>query len=179
MTGERPFVLGFRFFRGRAGLAGHVSSGGLKWDESAVDVSRFAVFSMPLPAGQFYARVRGSWDRSHDSTQSTGPIMSLDTYLAGTFMVVGSAAVAVLGLFMIRRHFNVRDLVAAHEISGQYLSIVGTMYAVLLGLIVVDAMSRFQQAITIVEKEANSLSELIYLSGGMPEAQRARAKNGR
>ena len=80
------------------------------------------------------------------------------------------------GLFLVRRIFNVRDLVSAHEISGQYLSIVGTMYAVLLGLIVVDAMARFQQAITAVEQEANSLSELIFLAGRMPQAQRVQVQ---
>ena len=89
-------------------------------------------------------------------------------------MVLGSAVLAVLGLLVVRRVFNVRDLVAVHEISGQYLSIVGTMYAVLLGLIVVDAMGRFQLAVTVVEQEANSLSELIYLAGRMPEPQRSK-----
>ena len=74
---------------------------------------------------------------------------------------------------MVRRHFNVRDLVLVHEVSGQYLSLVGTMYAVLLGLIVVDAMSRFQQAITAVEEEASSPSTLIFLAGRMPSAQRS------
>ena len=101
--------------------------------------------------------------------------MTLDSYLAGSLMILGSAAFAVLGLFLVRRIFNVRDLVAVHEISGQYLSIVGTMYAVLLGLIVVDAMGRFQVAVTVVEQEANSLSELIYLAGRMPEPQRSKA----
>ena len=102
--------------------------------------------------------------------------MSIDSYMAGSLMILGSAIVAVLGLFLVRRMFNVRDLVAAHEISGQYLSLVGTMYAVLLGLIVVDAMTRFQEAVEIVEREANSLSELIYLSGRMPASQRSRVQ---
>jgi hypothetical protein len=98
--------------------------------------------------------------------------MTLDSYAAGGIMIVASALVAVLGLVLVRKTYNVRTLVAAHEISGQYLSIVGTMYAVLLGLIVVDAMSRFQQAVTTVEEEANALSELIFLSGRMPTTVR-------
>ena len=102
--------------------------------------------------------------------------MALDSYSAGTLLILTSAALAVLGLILVRKTYNVRTLVAVHEISGQYLSIVGTMYAVLLGLIVVDAMSRFQQAITAVEAEANSLSELIYLAGRMPAPQRAQVR---
>ena len=73
-----------------------------------------------------------------------------------------------------------RTLITAHDISGQYLSIVGTMYAVLLGLIVVDAMSRFQQAFLIVEEEANSLSELIYLAGACHHSsERKSSRTGR
>ncbi len=94
--------------------------------------------------------------------------MTLDSYIAGALLVVASAVVAVLGLIVVRKSYNVRTLAGVHDLSSQYLSIVGTMYAVLLGLIVVDAMQHFQQAITTVEEEANALSELIYLSGRMP-----------
>jgi hypothetical protein len=99
--------------------------------------------------------------------------MALGSYAAGTLLILASALVAILGLFLVRRTYNVRALVAAHEVSGQYLSLVGTMYAVLLGLIVVDAMGRFDQAVDIVEDEANSISELLYLSGRMPAATSA------
>jgi hypothetical protein len=99
--------------------------------------------------------------------------MTLDSYAAGTFMILTSAALAVLGLLLVRKTYDVKTLVSAHDISGQYLSLVGTMYAVLLGLIVVDAMSRFQQAALTVEEEANSLSEIIYLAGHMPGPARA------
>ncbi len=102
--------------------------------------------------------------------------MALDSYAAGTLLILASGLLAVLGLLAVRRAYNVRTLIAAHEISGQYLSIVGTMYAVLLGLIVVDAMSRFQQANIVVEEEANSLSEMVYLSGRMPPPQRAQVQ---
>ncbi len=98
--------------------------------------------------------------------------MSVDSYFAGAVLILSSAALAVMGLIFVRKTCDPRTLIAVHEISGQYLSIVGTMYAVLLGLIVVDAMSRFQHAVTTVEDEANSLSELIYLAGRMPQTLR-------
>lgn len=98
--------------------------------------------------------------------------MAFDSYAAGTLLILASGLAAVLGLLAVRKTYNVRTLITAHDISGQYLSIVGTMYAVLLGLIVVDAMSRFQQAAVTVEQEANSLSELIFLAGRMPAVQR-------
>ena len=92
----------------------------------------------------------------------------MDTYAAGTGMIASSAVAAVAGLILLRRFGYFRNLVISHEASGQYLSIVGTLYAVLLGLIVVDAMERFQHATTLVGEESNALAELIYLAGRMP-----------
>ena len=102
--------------------------------------------------------------------------MAFDAYAAGTLMIMGSGLLAVVGLLAVRKTYSIQNLITAHDISGQYLSIVGTMYAVLLGLIVVDAMSRFQQAVITVEDEANSLSELVFLAGRMPPLLRARVQ---
>ena len=104
--------------------------------------------------------------------------MSIDTYAAGTCLIVASAVIAVLGLIAVRRTYNVRNLATIHEVSGQFLSIVGTLYAVLLGLIVVEAMSRFQQASTLVGDESNDLAKVIYLAGGMPALKKRRSTNG-
>ena len=79
--------------------------------------------------------------------------MSIDTYAAGTVLIGASAVAAVAGLILMRRFGYFRSLIISHEASGQYLSIVGTLYAVLLGLIVVDAMGRFQNAVTLVGDE--------------------------
>jgi hypothetical protein len=100
--------------------------------------------------------------------------MTLDSYAVAALLIAASSVVAVLGLLAVRKTYNIGELAKAHSVSGQYLSIVGTLYAVLLGLIVVDAMSRFQQAITIVEGEGNALSELIYYAGRMPVGPRAK-----
>ncbi len=71
--------------------------------------------------------------------------MSIDTYAAGAVLIGASTVAAVAGLILMRRFGYFRRLAISHEASGQYLSLVGTLYAVLLGLIVVDAMGRFQQ----------------------------------
>jgi hypothetical protein len=99
--------------------------------------------------------------------------MSFDTYAAGSVLIGASALAAVAGLILMRRFGYFRSLIISHEASGQYLSIVGTLYAVLLGLIVVDAMERFQHATTLVGEESNALAELIYLAGRMPAPVKA------
>jgi hypothetical protein len=42
-------------------------------------------------------------------------------------LIAVSALAAVLGLLAVRKTYNVRALATAHEVSGQYLSLVGTM----------------------------------------------------
>ncbi|MHB1559992.1 MAG: bestrophin-like domain [Isosphaeraceae bacterium] len=98
--------------------------------------------------------------------------MTIDSYAAGAVLVAASALAAVAGLILLRRFGYFRSLIISHEASGQYLAIVGTLYAVLLGLIVVDAMGRFQAAATLVGDETNAMAELVYLSGRMPEPQK-------
>lgn len=97
----------------------------------------------------------------------------MDTYAAGTGLIAASTVAAVAGLIVLRRFGYFRSLIISHEASGQYLSIVGTLYAVLLGLIVVDAMGRFQTAATLVGEESNAMAEVLYLSGRMPAPIRA------
>ena len=103
-----------------------------------------------------------------------GTDMVIDSYAAGAIIIGASSVAAVLGLLAVRRSYDVQALVSAHGVSGQYLSIVGTLYAVLLGLIVVHAMSKFDHAVDIVEEEANALSESIFLAGRMPASRSAK-----
>jgi hypothetical protein len=98
--------------------------------------------------------------------------MSLDSYLIGTLLVVASVLVSMLGLLIVRRLLDIERLASAHDISGNFLSIVGTMYAVLLGLIVVDAMGRYQKATMNVEEETNQLADIVYLGDRMPTEKR-------
>jgi hypothetical protein len=100
--------------------------------------------------------------------------MAIDSYVGGVVLIGASALAAVIGLLVVRKTYNNQALASAHQLSGQYLAIVGTLYAVLLGLIVVDAMARFEQAVNIVEDEANAIAELIYLSGRMPASRAER-----
>ncbi len=98
--------------------------------------------------------------------------MKLDSYVSGFLMVTATAAVAVLGLVVVRRILHARDLISSHDVGGYLLSVVGTMYAVILGLIVVDAMGKFHEARLKTEQEANSLADIILLGDQMPSGER-------
>ena len=73
-------------------------------------------------------------------------LMKLDSYLSGFFLVGASTLVSVVGLLVVRRLLHTKNLISSHDVGGYLLSVVGTMYAVILGLIVVDAMAKFQEA---------------------------------
>jgi hypothetical protein len=102
--------------------------------------------------------------------------MPVDSYFVGTILIAASTLVSMAGLLVVRRLTDVEKLAAAHGISGNFLSIVGTMYAVLLGLIVVDAMGRYQKAALNVEEESNQLADLVYLGGRMPTERQKEIK---
>jgi hypothetical protein len=83
-------------------------------------------------------------------------------------IVFGSALAAVIGLLIARKIMNAEHLKSNHEVGGYLLSVVGTLYAVLLGLVVVDAMAKFQVARDTTSHEANALMDIFLLSECLP-----------
>lgn len=102
--------------------------------------------------------------------------MQLDSYLGGFVVVFLSTLVSVAGLLITRKLIDFNKLRASHEVGGYLLSVVGTLYAVLLGLVVVDAMQKFQVARDVTEREANCLADVFILASGFPEPKRSQIK---
>ena len=78
--------------------------------------------------------------------------MQLDSYFGGVVVVLLSTLASVAGLLITRKLVDLNKLRASHEVGGYLLSVVGTLYAVLLGLVVVDAMQKFHVARDVTEK---------------------------
>ncbi|HEY9759852.1 MAG TPA: DUF4239 domain-containing protein [Oculatellaceae cyanobacterium] len=102
--------------------------------------------------------------------------VAIDSYGAGGLIVLLTALLAVGALSLLRKLMPKESLRASHDVSGYLLSIIGTMYAVLLGLVVVDAMSKFQEARNNVQAEANALADVFLLSERFPEAKEKQIK---
>ncbi len=85
-----------------------------------------------------------------------------------TLLCILSILGAVAGLWLVRRSVGHEVFRAHHDATGPMLSIVGTLYAVVLGLVVVGSVNRFESARLIVEHEANSLRDIFALSVGLP-----------
>lgn len=90
----------------------------------------------------------------------------------GVLIILVAVAAAVLLVALGRELYAREKLQQAHDLTGNLLSVVGTLYAVLLGLVVVDAMQRFAAAFAAVQEESNSLADIFMLADNLPLPQR-------
>lgn len=97
-------------------------------------------------------------------------LFDIQNYLTGSLLIAVFVLCSVGGVGIIRKLFELDRLKHYHDVSGNMFSVGGTLYAVLLGLVVVDAMQNFQSARLTVEKEADALSNIHILAERMPKA---------
>jgi len=93
-------------------------------------------------------------------------------YLFGFVVVFITTLVSVVGMLFVRRNVSLATLATYHEVAGYMLSVVGTLYAVLLGFVIVDAMEHMQDVRGLVSMEASGLANIYLSSQGLPEAKR-------
>jgi len=89
-------------------------------------------------------------------------ILNIENYLSGSLMIALFVLGSIGGVMLMRRYFDHDRLKHYHDVAGNMLSVGGTLYAVLLGLVVVDAMNTFENARFTVDREANALAN-VYL----------------
>jgi hypothetical protein len=83
--------------------------------------------------------------------------MRLDNFYIGIPVIISAVAMVVFGHVFVHKKLRSDFFKGPHEITGYYFSIVATIYAVTLGLVVVDALNKFEEAASILEKEASSI----------------------
>jgi len=88
-------------------------------------------------------------------------------------LVVGvSTVLSVVGMLLVRRYVDLSKLESHHEVAGYLLSVIGTLYAVLLAFVVVEAQSNIQAARQTAELEANSIVDIFQYAGWFPQKTR-------
>ena len=83
--------------------------------------------------------------------------LEIDNYAVGIPLIIIVVGVFVIGQIFFRRLFRKEKIESCHEVGGTMLQVLGTLYAVILGLIVLDAMAKFETAQTIILNESQSL----------------------
>lgn len=96
----------------------------------------------------------------------------MGAYFSGLVWVSVATVIAVGGMLLVRRRFGVETLVSYHEVAGYLLSVVGTLYAVLLGFVVVDAMTHTMELRVLVDQEASGLANIYLCADGLPSETR-------
>ena len=94
----------------------------------------------------------------------------------GLLIVGGSVLAALLLVNAIGWLFPAGMLEKSSGLIGNLLAIVGTFYGVLLGLIVVDSLTRFERTIDTVRAESNCLADIFLFSERLPEPYASRMK---
>lgn len=103
--------------------------------------------------------------------------MEFHGFTTGLAIISGGIVAALVLVALVRKMFSKDILRQAHDITGNLLSVVGTLYAVLLGLIVVDALVRFERAVDVVQHESNALADIFLLAERLPAVERSRIQD--
>ena len=72
--------------------------------------------------------------------------LGLDNYAIGIPVIVIAVVGFVIGQIFFKRFFQKDKIDSCHEVGGTILQLLGTLYAVTLGLIVLDATAKFDTA---------------------------------
>ncbi len=100
----------------------------------------------------------------------------LGTYWFLALAFLAGLCLAIGGLLVVRRFAGYEELSLHHDVAGCFLSIIGTLYAVVLGFMVVDSLNTFERARVTVEQEANALHDIYHLTEGLPLAVESRLR---
>lgn len=92
----------------------------------------------------------------------------MNVYLFGLLSVITATLLAVGGMIIVRKKVGIEILSTYHEVAGYLLSVVGTLYAVLLGFVVVDAMQHTQDLRVLCDQEASGLCNIYLSANGLP-----------
>ncbi len=93
----------------------------------------------------------------------------MHTIYLGLGLVLGTTLFSVLGLLLVRKFADPDRLGEHHDVGSALLAIIGTLFAVLLALVVVDATNNVSAAVNTAELEANSIADVYRLSLFMPK----------
>jgi hypothetical protein len=97
----------------------------------------------------------------------------METWLFCILIVAGSVAASLGGLYIVRKTVKPDGLRKHHELAGSLLGVVGTLNAVLLGLVILEAQSRYQQARTNEAAESSAVADIRLYAEYLPEPTRS------
>lgn len=102
--------------------------------------------------------------------------MNLDNYLFGSTVILAFVACSALGVVFVRRLRKWKSLTHHHEVMGYLFPVAGSIYGVLLGLVVVNAITVFEKARDTVNDETSDLLSIYMLADTLPQESRQKIR---
>lgn len=87
-----------------------------------------------------------------------------------------SILVMILLLLLVRRYSYAKKISLTNDIVGFYVTLVGTLYGVLIGFVVLVVWTRFDQAEILVENEASALANIYGLVGQLSDPEKTQVR---
>lgn len=94
------------------------------------------------------------------------------TFFLGFIGIAIAVALAIGGMLYVRRNFDILELRLNHDVADPMMSVVGTLFSILLGFLVAGAIQRFDEARINVQEEAGTIADVFRFSKGFPEPLR-------
>src|ERR1051326_5286387 len=92
----------------------------------------------------------------------------MELWLNGLLVVGLSIGAALATLILVRRGPAAEKLRDTNDIAGFYITVVGTIYAVILAFMFFAVWTRYELASDVADQEANALIDIYRLSPGLP-----------
>lgn len=87
------------------------------------------------------------------------------------------AGIAVAAHAVFRRYVHADRLIPHHEVAGFLVAVVGVLYAVVLGFLVVTVWSAFDSAQRNADLEASDVAEVFLITRAIPEPARSHLRS--
>jgi hypothetical protein len=72
-------------------------------------------------------------------------------------------------MLLVRRSIKLENLRSHHDVTDPLLAVLGTLFAILLGFMLANAMQRFENARVNIEQEAGAVGDIFRIADGLPE----------
>jgi hypothetical protein len=93
------------------------------------------------------------------------------SFLIGMLLLCITMALAVGGLILVQRLVPIAVRRQHNDVAGFIYAVLGVVYAVLLGFMVVAVWEEWNAAAVTTDEEATSLSEIFWIAGRMPGSE--------
>ncbi len=104
-------------------------------------------------------------------------IESMNSFTECLLIIGLSTILSVTGLILVRKRFSPDLLKACHEVGGVMLAVIGTLYAIIIGMIVVNSQAKVEQASQMAISESNMLSSIFHLATTFEQPARQEIKD--